>query len=142
MYKTWTYSSMDLARPLDGPGIDVIWKHHGGSCVSMSTRDGAGQLLLATRSARCTLSSCLYQSGFSLCHGNSPPCPTLVYIHPRTNASRVARLISRHANKLDCISADAPKFGPGDFNHCQKKKTDLCYGSVPAAYTSIALPLI
>ena len=85
---------------------------------------------------------------------------TLVYNHPRANAARAAELISNHINKLDSISQDAPKFVLGDFNHCLLDKTlktfhqyvtcpihlnktiDLCYGSVPAAYTSIALPLI
>ena len=85
---------------------------------------------------------------------------TLVYIHPHANAARAAELISNHINKLDSISPDAPKFVLGDFNHCLLDKPlktfhqyvtcptrlnntiDLCYGSVPAAYMSIALPPI
>ena len=83
---------------------------------------------------------------------------TLVYIHPRANASRAIEHITDNIHKLDSISPDAPKFILGDFNHCFLNKTlktyhqyvtcpirfdktiDSCFGTVPGAYTSLALP--
>jgi len=84
---------------------------------------------------------------------------TLVYIHPRANANTAAQLIADVTHKLDSISPDAPKFILGDFNHCKLNKTlktyeqyvtcattlknttiDLCYGTVPSAYKSKAMP--
>ena len=62
------------------------------------------------------------------------------------------RHVTDNIHKLDSISPDAPKFILGDFNHCFlnktlktcptrfNKTTDLCFGTVPGAYTSLALP--
>ena len=81
-----------------------------------------------------------------------------MYIHPRANASRAIEHITDNIHKLDSISPDAPKFILGDFNHCSLNKTlktyhqyvtcptrfnktiDSCFGTVPGAYTSLALP--
>ena len=84
---------------------------------------------------------------------------TIVYIHPRANASAATQLIADVTHRLDTICPDAPKFVLGDFNHCLLDKTlrtyeqyvtcattlrnstiDLCYGSVSGAYTSLTLP--
>lgn len=84
---------------------------------------------------------------------------TLVYIHPRADASAAAQLISGITHKLDSICPEAPKFFLGDFNHCNLKKTlrtyeqyvtystahkntilDLCYGSVSGAHKSLPMP--
>jgi hypothetical protein len=84
---------------------------------------------------------------------------TLVYIHPRANANTASQLIADVTHRLDTISPDAPKFILGDFNHCKLKKVmknyeqyvtcattiknttlDLCFGTVPQAYKSRALP--
>lgn len=84
---------------------------------------------------------------------------TLVYIHPRADASAAAQLIADVTLKLDSICPDAPKFILGDFNHCVLSKTlrhyeqyvkcpttqkntalDLCYGSVNGAYKAHLLP--
>ena len=59
---------------------------------------------------------------------------TLVYIHPRANASRAIEHITDNIHKLDSIFPDASKFIL--FN----KTIDLCFGTVPGAYTSLALP--
>ena len=117
----------------------------------MSIGDGAERSLFLTHFARLTLSCCPSHLGPTICQGNYPSCSSPLW---------AAELISNHINKLDSISPDAPKFVLGDFNHCLLDKTlktfhqyvtcqprltktiDLCYGSVPAAYTSIALPAI
>ena len=83
---------------------------------------------------------------------------TVVYIHPRANVDRAAQHICDVTQKLDALSTDAPKFILGDFNQCKlgnclptyhqyitcptrmNKTIDLCYGSVPTAYRSIAKP--
>ena len=84
---------------------------------------------------------------------------TIVYIHPRANASAASQLIAEVTHRLDAICPDAPKFVLGDFNHCVLDKTlrtyeqyvtcatthrnstiDLCYGSVSGAYTSLPRP--
>ena len=83
---------------------------------------------------------------------------TLVYIHPGANASRAIEHITDNIHKLDSISPDAPKFILWDFNHCSLNKTlktyhqyvtcptpfnktiDLCFGTVPGVYMSLALP--
>lgn len=84
---------------------------------------------------------------------------TLVYIHPRANASIAAQVIADVTHRLDSICPEAPKFFIGDFNHCTLDKTlrsyeqyitcsttqrnttlDLCYGSVNGAYRSMAMP--
>jgi len=68
-------------------------------------------------------------------------------------------LIADVTHRLDTISPDAPKFILGDFNHCKLKKVmknyeqyvtcattiknttlDLCFGTLPQAYKSRALP--
>ena len=43
---------------------------------------------------------------------------TLVYIHPRANATAACQMIADVTHRLDAISPDAPKFILGDFNHC------------------------
>lgn len=84
---------------------------------------------------------------------------TLVYIHPRADASAASQLIADVTHRLDTISPGSPKFILGDFNHCTLSKTlrtyeqyvtcpttlrnttlDLCYGSVTGAYKSLTLP--
>lgn len=84
---------------------------------------------------------------------------TLVYIHPRSNATAAAQLIADVMHKLDSICPEAPKFFLGDFNHCNLKKSlrtyeqyvtcsttqkntmlDLCYSSVSGAYKSLPMP--
>ena len=86
---------------------------------------------------------------------------TLVYIHPRANASIAAQVIADVTHRLDSICPEAPKFLMGDFNHCILNKTlrsyeqyitcsttqrnttiDLCYGSVIGAYRSMAMPAL
>lgn len=77
---------------------------------------------------------------------------TLVYIHPRADASAAAQLMADVMVRLDAVCPEALKFVLGDFNHCklstvlktyeqsvtcattQKSTTiDLCYGSVRGA---------
>ncbi len=84
---------------------------------------------------------------------------TLVYIHPRANASASAQLIADVTHELDSVCPDAPKFILVDFNHVKLDKTlrnyeqyvtcattrknttlDLCYGSVSGAYKSLTMP--
>ena len=48
---------------------------------------------------------------------------TVVYIHPRANASAAAQLIADTTHKLDEICPDAPKFILGDFNKCDLGRT-------------------
>ena len=82
----------------------------------------------------------------------------LAYIHPRANAVTATEHITSSLNRLEHISPDSPKFILGDFNHCSPDKSlkgfqqyvtcttrrgrtlDKCYGSVPDAFRSIALP--
>lgn len=45
---------------------------------------------------------------------------TVVYIHPRANASVVAQVITDVAHRMDSIYPEAPKFLMGDFNHCTR----------------------
>lgn len=84
---------------------------------------------------------------------------TLVYIHPRANATAAAQLIADVMSRLDAVCPDAPTFVLGDLNHCKlntvlrtheqyvtcsttQKSTiiDLCYGTVKGAYTSMPMP--
>ena len=83
---------------------------------------------------------------------------TLVYIHPRARHSTAIEQMCNTMQKLDSICPDAPKFILGDFNHCTldqrlkmyhqyvtcltrlNKTIDLCYGTIPSAYKSYALP--
>ncbi|KAJ4918957.1 hypothetical protein JOQ06_010009, partial [Pogonophryne albipinna] len=84
---------------------------------------------------------------------------TIVYIHPRANASAATQLIEEVTNRLDSLSPEAPTFILGDFNHCQVHKTlktyeqyvtcpttlnkstiDLCYGTAPGAFKSLTMP--
>lgn len=83
----------------------------------------------------------------------------LVYIHPKAKASAASDHIMSTLNRFELISLDSPKFVLGDFNHCSAdqnflkgfhqyvtctthmgKTLDKCYGSVPNAYKSVALP--
>lgn len=82
----------------------------------------------------------------------------LVYIHPRANSTTATEHITSSLNRLEHISPDSPIFILGDFNHCSPDKSlkgfqqyvtcttcqgrtlDKCYGSVPDAFRSIALP--
>lgn len=81
---------------------------------------------------------------------------TIVYIHPRANTDKAADVIYNINQEFDEISPDAPKFVMGDFNNCTLKRAlptysqyvtcstrnnkviDLCYGSIPKAYSSCA----
>ena len=81
-----------------------------------------------------------------------------MYIHPCANASREAEILSSSIHRLDSLSPDALKFILGDFNQFKTDKTlknyhqyvtcatrhnrtlDLCFGTVPGAYRSTALP--
>ena len=85
---------------------------------------------------------------------------TVVYaaVYDSTSAARAGKAISAAVRDLQLISADAPCFTVGDFNHCdlrkalpsfrqfvtcptrEKNMTDLCYGNVPRAYKSVSLP--
>ncbi|XP_071948767.1 uncharacterized protein [Antedon mediterranea] len=83
---------------------------------------------------------------------------TVVYIHPKANSTRAAEILSENTHKLETLSPDAPRLILGDFNQhklgkvlriyhqyvtcpTRKDKTiDLCYGTVPSAYRSVALP--
>lgn len=83
---------------------------------------------------------------------------TVVYIHPRANATTACTVISDVVQKLQSLSPDAPNFILGDFNHVTLKKTlrdfyqyvtcptrrgktlDLCYGTIKDAYKSMPLP--
>ena len=122
------------------------------------TRDGATSLLIATL---CTpeiellsVSLCPFYLPRKFPHFFS----TFVYILPSANPARATELISRHINKLDSVSLDVPKFVLGGFNHCRvnsilksfhqyvtcptprKRTIDLCYSSVPAAYSIVLTP--
>ena len=73
------------------------------------------------------------------------------------SAARAAKAIVAAVRDIQLISADAPCFVEGDFNHCdlrkalpsfrqfmncptrEKNTTDLCYGNVPRAYKSVSL---
>ena len=85
---------------------------------------------------------------------------TVVYaaVYDSTSAARAGKAISAAIRDLQLISADAPCFIVGDFNHCDLRKAlpsfrqfvtcptrekntiDLCYGNVPRAYKSVSLP--
>ena len=85
---------------------------------------------------------------------------TVVYaaVYDSTSAARAGKAIAAAVSDLQLISADAPCFVVGDFNHCDlrralpsfrqfvtcptrgKNTTDLCYGNVPRAYKSVSLP--
>lgn len=84
---------------------------------------------------------------------------TLIYIHPRANATAAIQVITDLSYRLDSICSDAPKFFLGDLNHVrldrplrsyeqylsspttQKNTTlDLCYGNVKNDYKSIFMP--
>ena len=75
-----------------------------------------------------------------------------------TSAARAGKAIAATVRDLQLISADAPCFVVGDFNHCdlrralpsfrqfvtcparEKNTIDLCYGKVPRAHKSVSLP--
>ena len=79
-------------------------------------------------------------------------------VYDSTSAARAGKAISAAVRDLQLISADAPCFIVGDFNHCdlrkplpsfrqfvtcptrEKNTIDLCYGNVPRAYKSVSLP--
>ena len=83
---------------------------------------------------------------------------TVCYVPPSASAARAASEIADVVRSLQLISPDSPCFVVGDFNHCdlrtclpsfkqyvncptRKQKTlDLCYGNIPHAYKSVALP--
>ena len=82
---------------------------------------------------------------------------TVVYIHPKANASNGVSTIHKITHKLQSLCPDAPCFILGDFNHCElksmknfyqyiscptrlNKTIDLCYGSIKGAYKAVALP--
>ena len=85
---------------------------------------------------------------------------TVVYaaVYDSTSAARAGKAIAAAVRDLQLISADAPCFVVGHFNHCdlrkalpsfrqfvtcptrEKNTTDLCYGNVPRAYKSVSLP--
>ena len=85
---------------------------------------------------------------------------TVVYapVYDSTSAARAGKTIAAAVCDLQLISADAPCFVLGDFNHCdlrkafpsirqyvicptrEKNTTDLCYGNAPRAYKSVSLP--
>ncbi len=85
---------------------------------------------------------------------------TVVYIPPDSNEKNAAETIHNVVNKLDALSADAPKLILGDFNKCNLKKVlptfhqyvdcdtrknktiDLCYGNIKRAYKAVAKPPI
>ena len=85
---------------------------------------------------------------------------TVIYNPAGSSPSRAAKEISDVVRELEIISPDAPNFVIGDFNQCKlrarlpkfqqyvdvptrKGKTlDQCYGNVPNAYKSFALPPI
>jgi len=82
----------------------------------------------------------------------------LVYVPPSANDKVAAESIYNHIQKLESISADAPKLILGDFNSCTLKSTlphyqqyvkchtrnnktiDLCYGNIKGAYTAVSKP--
>ena len=85
---------------------------------------------------------------------------TVVYaaVYDSTSAARAGKAIAAAVRDLQLMSADAPCFIVGDFNHCDLRKAlpsfrqfvtcptrvnntiDLCYGNVPRAYKSVSLP--
>ena len=85
---------------------------------------------------------------------------TVVYaaVYDSTSAARAGKAIAAAVRDLQLISADAPCFIVGDFNHCDlhkalpsfrqfvtcptrvKNTIDLCYGNIPRAYKSVSLP--
>ena len=85
---------------------------------------------------------------------------TIVYasVFDSTSAARAGKAIAAGVRDLQLISADAPCFIVGDFNHCDLHKAlpsfrqfvtcptrvnntiDLCYGNIPRAYKSVSLP--
>ena len=85
-------------------------------------------------------------------------CLILVYIHLKANAAAATEHISTSLNRLERISPGSPTFFLGDLNHCSPVKAlegfhqyvtcstclgktlDKCYGSLPDAYRSVALP--
>ena len=87
---------------------------------------------------------------------------TVVYaaVCDSTSAARAGKAIATAVRDLQLISADAPCFVVGDFNHCdlrkalpsfrqfltcptrEKNTTDLCYDNVPRAYKSVSLPRV
>ncbi len=78
----------------------------------------------------------------------------LLYIHPRANAPTAIEHIKTTQNRLEPVSPDSPKFIMGDLNHRSAEKSlkgfqqnvtcttplgktlDICYGSIPDAYSS------
>ena len=85
---------------------------------------------------------------------------TVVYaaVYDSTSAARAGKAIAAAVRDLQLISADAPCFIVGDFNHCDlhkalpsfrqfvtcptrvKNTTNLCYVNIPRAYKSVSLP--
>ena len=85
---------------------------------------------------------------------------TGVYIPPWACQARAAQQVADTVRELQLLSADAPNFVVGDFNNTelrpylatyeqyftcptrQDKTIDLCYGNIPRAFRSFALPPI
>ena len=85
---------------------------------------------------------------------------TVIYSHPRASTTNAAADIADVIHSLQSVSPDAPNFILGDFNSCDLKKTlssfkqyvtcntrlnnmpDRCYGNIPQAYKSVAMPEI
>ena len=85
---------------------------------------------------------------------------TVVYaaVYDSTSAARAGKAIAAAVRDLQLISADAPCFIVGDFNHCDlrnalpsfrqfvtcptrvKNTNDLCYGNIPRAYNNDTSP--
>ena len=95
----------------------------------MSTKRGATRSLFAKHFARLTIE--LLSISLRPLYRLSREFPqlffSLVYIHSRANALRAIEHITDNIRKLDSISPDAPKFIPGDFNHCSLNKTLKTY---------------
>ena len=84
---------------------------------------------------------------------------TVVYapVFDQASAARAGKTIAATVRELQLLSADAPCFIAGDFNHCDlritlpsfkqyvtcdtrgNKTSDQCYGNIPQAYKSAAL---
>ena len=80
-------------------------------------------------------------------------------VYDSTSAARAGKAIASAVRDLQLISADAPCFVVGDFNHCdlrkalpsfrqfvtcptrEKNTTDLCYGNVPCPFRQWASPI-
>ena len=121
----------------------------------MSIGDGAERSSFETHFARLTLSSCPSLFGPSICQGNFPtysshlftsthtPMPQGLHNLFQTTSTNWTLFLQRLRN-LCCVTL-ITAFLIKQYVTCStrlNKTIDLHYGSVPAAYTSIALPPI